>query len=76
LASDPNRLASVGIVPREAVEKLGEDGFARKPIGSGPFQLKRFSPDQGAVLERNPNYCCQYTLTELNSSSFPTRQFR
>ncbi len=54
LASDPNRLPSVGIVPREAVEKLGEDGLARKPIGSGPFQLKSFSPDQGAVLERNP----------------------
>ncbi|MEA4884210.1 MAG: ABC transporter substrate-binding protein [Clostridia bacterium] len=56
LVADSNRLASVGIVPHEAIEKLGEDGFAKRPIGSGPFQLKSFSPDQGAVLERNPNY--------------------
>ena len=56
LVDDPNRLASVGIVPKEAVEKLGEDGFAMNPIGSGPFILKSFAPDQSVVLERNPDY--------------------
>ncbi len=33
LLSDPNRLARVLIVPREAVEQLGEDGFALNPVG-------------------------------------------
>ena len=42
LIVDPNRLARVAIVPREAIEQLGEDGFAQHPIGSGPFKLRRF----------------------------------
>src|SRR5690606_32586178 len=53
LIVDPNRLARVAIVPREAIEQLGEDGFAQHPIGSGPFKLRRFIPDEEVVLERN-----------------------
>jgi len=71
LVSDPNRLPSVGIVPREAIEKLGEDGFARKPIGSGPFQLKSFSPDKGAVLERNPRYWLPVYLDKVEFVVIP-----
>ena len=56
LLSDPNRLARVLIVPREAVEQLGEEGFARNPVGSGPFELVSFTPDQELVLERNEDY--------------------
>ena len=56
LLADPNRLARVVVVPREAVEKLGEDGFARRPIGSGPFKLASFVPDERAVFVRNPDY--------------------
>lgn len=56
LVNDPNRLARVVIMPHEAVEKLGEDGVAKTPIGTGPFKLKSFTPDQGLVLEKNPNY--------------------
>jgi len=53
---DPIRLAGIAIVPREAVEKLGPAGFAREAVGSGPFKLVRFVPDDQVVLERNENY--------------------
>lgn len=43
------------VVPREAVEKYGED-FFRHPVGSGPFKLKEWNTDLLLTLERNPNY--------------------
>lgn len=43
-----------GIVPREAVDKYGP-GLATKAVGSGPYQLTRFSTTK-AVLVPNPNY--------------------
>ncbi len=42
-------------VPREAVERWGED-FARHPVGSGPFMLKEWIGGQRIVIVRNPNY--------------------
>ena len=42
------------IVPREAVEAPG--GLAENPIGTGAFMLKEFSPGDGALLVKNPNY--------------------
>src|SRR5438105_15788799 len=32
------------IVPKKYIEKVGEDGFARHPIGLGPFRFLRMSP--------------------------------
>ena len=48
-----NSLGSV--VPREAVEKYGRD-FFKKPVGTGPFTLVSWSPDQSLVMKRNPSY--------------------
>lgn len=56
LVTDVNRLARVVVVPREAVEHFGEEGFARNPIGTGPFELRSFVPDQLLVFERNEDY--------------------
>jgi peptide/nickel transport system substrate-binding protein len=42
------------IVPREAVEAPG--GLTQNPIGTGAFMLKEFSPGEGALLVRNPDY--------------------
>lgn len=56
LITDPNRLARLVVVPREAIEQLGDEAFARNPIGSGPFKLVSFVPDQRLVFERNENY--------------------
>mgnify|MGYP001269048636 FL=1 len=51
-------------MPREAIEKLGEDGFARHPIGSGPFALKSFVTDQGAAKRAK----LQHTVDELRAA--------
>lgn len=53
---DAIRLAGIAIVPHEAVEKLGPSGFARQPVGSGPFKLVRFVPDDQVALARNEDY--------------------
>lgn len=56
LVNDPNRLCRVCIIPKEAIDKLGEDGFAKYPIGTGAFKFKSFSPDSGLLLVKNPAY--------------------
>lgn len=43
------------IVPRGAVEAMGEAGFARSPVGSGPFRLHGWE-DERLVLEANRSY--------------------
>jgi len=43
------------VVPREAVETYKEN-FFRHPVGSGPFMLASWKPDQELVLRRNPKY--------------------
>ena len=32
------------IVPRKYVEKVGEDGFRKAPVGAGPCRLVSFNP--------------------------------
>ena len=43
------------IVPREEVEKAGEN-FGHAPVGTGPYTLKEWVSGQYLVFERNPNY--------------------
>lgn len=47
-----NRLASLGIVPEHA---HGE-GYAQKPVGSGPFTLVNWTKGQQLVVARNDDY--------------------
>jgi peptide/nickel transport system substrate-binding protein len=47
-----NRLISLGIVPQHA---YGE-GYARRPIGSGPYQLVQWDEGQQLIVEPNPYY--------------------
>lgn len=44
------------IVPPNYVEKVGNDVFASKPIGTGPYKLVDFVPDQHVILEANAGY--------------------
>src|SRR5215471_5259136 len=39
------------IVPRKYVEKVGDDGFKRAPIGAGPYRFVSFTPGVELVLE-------------------------
>ncbi len=44
------------VVPKKYIEKVGEDGFSRHPIGLGPFRFLRMSPGTELVLEANEQY--------------------
>jgi peptide/nickel transport system substrate-binding protein len=43
------------VVPREAVEHYG-DRWRQHPVGSGPFRLKRWVPNQAIYLNASTNY--------------------
>ena len=68
---DAIRLAGVAIIPKEAVDKLGPARFAREPIGSGPFQLVKFIPDDQVVLRRNENYWKKPLLSGVTFKIIP-----
>jgi peptide/nickel transport system substrate-binding protein len=44
------------IVPKRYVEKVGDDGFKKAPIGAGPFKFVSFNPGVDLVLEAFPDY--------------------
>src|SRR5215475_7002050 len=44
------------IVPKKYVEKVGDDGFKRAPIGAGPYKLASFKPGVELVVEANEQY--------------------
>jgi peptide/nickel transport system substrate-binding protein len=44
------------IVPRKHIEKVGEDGFKKHPIGLGPYRFVRMTPGVELVLEANDQY--------------------
>lgn len=43
------------VVPREVVEKLGDD-FGRRPVGTGPFKFVEWVPGKQITLAANPEY--------------------
>jgi peptide/nickel transport system substrate-binding protein len=47
---------AVAIVAREVVEKFGDLRKAESVIGTGPWMLDSYRPNQGATLVRNPSY--------------------
>jgi peptide/nickel transport system substrate-binding protein len=44
------------IVPRKYVERVGDDGFKRAPIGAGPYRLLSSTPGVELVLEAFDGY--------------------
>ena len=44
------------IVPRKYVEKVGEDGFKKAPIGAGPYRFVSYNPGVELVLEAFDGY--------------------
>jgi len=44
------------VVPKKYVDKVGDDGFKRAPIGAGPYRFVSFNPGVELVLEANEQY--------------------
>src|SRR5690349_13605632 len=44
------------IVPKKYVERVGEDGFKKAPVGAGPYKFVSFTPGQELVLEAFEGY--------------------
>ena len=53
------KIAFIGagwIVPKKYVEKVGDEGFKKAPIGAGPYRLVSFTPGVEMVLEAFDGY--------------------
>src|SRR5882724_7274859 len=44
------------IVPKKYVEKVGDEGFKKAPIGAGPYKLTSFNPGIEIVLDAHDRY--------------------
>jgi len=44
------------VVPRKYVERVGEEGFRKAPIGAGPYKFVSFNPGVELVLEAFEGY--------------------
>lgn len=59
------RAAYVPIFPRAYLQRVGDAEFAIRPIGSGPFKLKEWVPNDRLVLTGIPEHPAKPTLREL-----------
>src|SRR2546427_11950924 len=48
--------ASSWIVPKKYVEKVGDDGFKKQPVGLGPYKFVSNTPGIEIVMEANEGY--------------------
>jgi peptide/nickel transport system substrate-binding protein len=44
------------VVPKKYVEKVGDDGFKKAPIGAGPYRFVSFNPGVELVMEAFESY--------------------
>lgn len=43
-------------LPKAYIEEVGEEEYARNPIGLGPFKFKEWRTGDRVILERNPDF--------------------
>src|SRR5262245_51765811 len=51
-----NATGAAWIVPKKYVEKVGDEGFKKAPIGAGPYKFVSFTPGVELVLEAFDQY--------------------
>src|SRR6185436_9856130 len=44
------------IVPKKYVEKVGDEGFKKAPVGAGPYKFASFTPGVELAMEANEHY--------------------
>jgi peptide/nickel transport system substrate-binding protein len=44
------------VVPKKYIEKVGEEGFKKQPVGLGPYRFVRMSPGVELTLEANEQF--------------------
>jgi peptide/nickel transport system substrate-binding protein len=44
------------VVPKKYVERVGDDGFKKAPVGAGPYRFVSFTPGVELVLEATDGY--------------------
>jgi peptide/nickel transport system substrate-binding protein len=47
------------VVPKAYMERVGDEGFQKHPIGLGPYRFVRMDPGLGLVLEAYEHYWCK-----------------
>ena len=52
----PERTKQISIVPKSVVEELGNEAFGRAPVGTGPYKLVEWRPNEQATLVANDDY--------------------
>jgi peptide/nickel transport system substrate-binding protein len=72
-----DRFVLTAIVPKGYVEKVGDAGFAAKPVGAGPFRVVKFSRDRFFEVEAVENHYRKTPFvkkfTSLNLAESSTR---
>lgn len=68
----PKRIMVVSIVPMAYMEKVGDDGFANKPVGTGPYRVTEWKELDHVSLVAMPEHAFRKaTLSEVVIRSIP-----
>ena len=52
----PDAIAGTWIHPKKYFDQVGLDTFSKQPVGTGPWQLTKFTPSVSAALAANKHY--------------------
>ncbi|MET0694231.1 MAG: ABC transporter substrate-binding protein, partial [Propionibacteriaceae bacterium] len=52
----PAQTSAISIVPEDVYTKLGTEGFAKAPVGTGPFTFVSWQRGVNYVVAKNPDY--------------------